>query len=82
MIDSELLALLCCPETRQALRVADAELIGQVNQKISSGSLSNKGAQPVKEVLEAALITEDGKILYPIRQGIPVMLVEESISLS
>lgn len=82
MIDSELLALLCCPETKQALRIADAALIGQVNQKISTGSLCNKGGQPIKDILEAALVTEDGKILYPIRQGIPVMLVEESISLS
>jgi uncharacterized protein YbaR (Trm112 family) len=31
--------------------------------------------------LEAGLVRADGKVLYPIRDGIPVMLVEEGIAL-
>ena len=30
-------------------------------------------------VLSEALIREDGRVLYPVDDGIPVMLVEESI---
>lgn len=32
--------------------------------------------------ISAALITADKKIAYPVRQGIPVLLTEEAITLS
>ena len=32
-------------------------------------------------VLSEALVREDGKVLYPVDDGIPVMLIEESIEL-
>ena len=35
----------------------------------------------MKNELVEALIREDGRILYPVDDGIPVMLVEESVEL-
>ena len=35
----------------------------------------------ITEPLEEALVREDGAILYPVRDGIPVMLIGESIAL-
>jgi uncharacterized protein YbaR (Trm112 family) len=81
MIDADLLKTLCCPETHQGLRSAEPTLLDQMNHKIAAGETKNRGGQPVKEMLEGGLVRGDGKFLYPIRLGIPVMLVEESIPL-
>ena len=35
-----------------------------------------------QEPLLEALLREDGRILYPVEDGIPVMLIEESVDLS
>ena len=34
---------------------------------------------PVEETMEEALITEDGKTLYTVKKGIPIMLAEKAI---
>lgn len=81
MVDPELLSLLCCPETHQELRLAGAELLEQLNLKIGAGSLQNRGGSAISEKLTGGLLREDGKVLYPVRNGIPVMLVEEGITL-
>ncbi len=81
MVDPELLKLLCCPETHQGLRLADAELVQQLNQRIAARTLTNRADRPVSEKLVEGLLREDGKILYPIRNGIPVMLVDDGILL-
>ena len=79
MIDPELLKILCCPETHQDLRVAEPALVEKLNQRIAAGDLKNRAGQPVKEKIAEALVRSDGKFLYPIRDDIPVMLVEEAI---
>ncbi len=82
MIDPDLLKILCCPETHQDLRVAEPALLEKLNQRIAGGSLNNRAGQPVKERIAAGLVRADGKFLYPIRDDIPVMLIEEAIPLS
>jgi len=52
-----------------------------VNEKISAGSLRNRGGDKVEKPITEALVREDGKVLYPVDDGIPVMLIEESIEL-
>ena len=81
LLDSELLKILCCPETHQALRVAEAAVIETLNRRIEEKSLKNRGGQAVTEKIEGGLVRDDGKLLYPIRKNIPVMLVEEAILL-
>ena len=82
MIDSELLKILCCPETHQSVAPVSADKIEKLNQQISSGSLKNRAGQPLKEKIDGGLLRTDGKFLYPIRQNIPVMLIDEAILLS
>ena len=82
MIDKDLLKILACPETRQPLSEASAELLDPLNQRIEAGEVNNVGGEPVADRLEAGLIREDGKILYPIRDAIPVLLIDEGIALS
>jgi uncharacterized protein YbaR (Trm112 family) len=81
MIQPGLLQILRCPETRQKLQPADASLIGQVNDAVSGQRLRNRGGHSVSEKIEGGLVREDGKFLYPVRAGIPVMLIDEAIPL-
>jgi uncharacterized protein YbaR (Trm112 family) len=80
MIAPELLEVLCCPADRSAVRLAsEAELAG-LNARIDSGVKNNAGA-PVADKLEAAIIRVDGTFAYPVREEIPVMLIDEAIPL-
>ncbi|WP_447978835.1 Trm112 family protein [Candidatus Nitrospira bockiana] len=80
-IDKDLLAILCCPETKQDVTLAPQALIDRLNEKIAKGELRNKVGQAVGEKLDGGLMRADKKILYPIREDIPVMLIEEGIPL-
>lgn len=81
MINEELLNILCCPETHQPLTLADKSIIEKLNLAIKEGKLKNRSGEIVKEKLDGGLIRQDKKYLYPIRNGIPIMLIEESISI-
>ena len=81
MMDPELLKIMCCPETHQAISVAEPSLIEKLNQQITAGQLRNRANQPVKETIGGGLIRDDKKFLYPIRQNIPIMLIDEAIPL-
>ena len=39
MFDYKLLDILCCPETRGKLRMADDALVGAINQAVAAGTL-------------------------------------------
>lgn len=80
-LDKDLLAILCCPETKQAVVLADEVLIQKVNGAIERGLLKNKAQKPVTEKLDGGLVRADNKILYPVREDIPVMLIDEGIPL-
>ena len=80
-LDKDLLAILCCPETKQAVVLADDLLIQKVNGAIERGLLKNKAQKPVTEKLDGGLVRADNKILYPVREDIPVMLIDEGIPL-
>ena len=80
-LDKDLLAILCCPETKQDVALADQSLVDRLNQRIEKGELKNKAGQTVSDKLDGGLIRTDKKILYPVREDIPVMLIEEGIPL-
>ena len=82
MISSELLAILCCPETKQDLCVADASLIEKINQKIEKRELKTRGGEVVAQKIEGGLIRADKQYLYAIRGDIPIMLIDEAIPLA
>jgi len=81
MIDPEFIGQLCCPETRQALHPAEPALVDNINQLIKAGILKNRGGQTVLKPIQGGLVRSDGKFLYPLREDIPIMLVEEALPL-
>ena len=78
-IDKELLAILCCPETKQDVRLFTRAELAALNEKIAEGNVKNASGVAVTEKLDGGLLRADKKILYPIREDIPVMLIEEGI---
>lgn len=81
MIDPELLKIMCCPETCQPIALADAALVEKLNRQIAAGQLRNRAGQLVTEKIDGGLIRQDNQFLYPIRNNIPVMLIDEAIPL-
>lgn len=80
-VPEDLLEILVCPESRQPVRLASEAELEAVNARIRAGEQRNRGGDKVASPLREALIREDGRILYPVDDGIPVMLVDESIEL-
>ena len=80
-MDKRLLSILCCPVTHKGLNLAKSDLLSRVNSAIAAGSLENRDGQALSGSLQEALVTDDGKVLYPVNDGIPVLLEGESVTL-
>ena len=80
-VDPELLEILVCPETRQGLRAATAGEIETVNERVRAGTAQYRGGEKLDAAIREGLVRDDGKVLYVVDEGVPVMLIEESIEL-
>lgn len=81
MIDKDLLSILACPATHQPLREATAADLAALNARVEKGGVKTVGGKAVGAKLEGGLVRQDGKLVYPVLHGIPVLLVDEGIVL-
>jgi uncharacterized protein YbaR (Trm112 family) len=81
-MDKNLLDIICCPVTHLPLEILDAARLDALNTAIRAGNLHNAAEQSVAEELQEALVSRDGRLVYPVRDGIPVLLADESIQWS
>ena len=80
-MDKRLLTILRCPVSHKGLTVMKKEQLQKINDAIGTGDLVNHEGTQVTEPLAEALVTDDGKRVYPVNDGIPVLLEGESISM-
>ena len=80
-MDKKLLSILCCPVTHKGLSLARADQLASINTAISEGRLNNRDGNALEITLKEALITDDGKTMYPVDDGIPVLLEGEAVAL-
>ena len=80
-LDQELLDILVCPETKQPVRRAGRDLLDPLNRAIDAGVVKSRDGSLVKERIEEGLVREDDGVLYPVRDAIPIMLMDEAIPL-
>ena len=76
-----LLTFLRCPQTREPLVAASADLVAKINARISRRSLEDEEGERLSKKIDGALVTESGLYAYPIRRGIPNLLVNDAIPL-
>ena len=79
MISDDLIQILVCPDTRQPVTRAPAEMVDALNEQIRQGTLRDKGGEPVGQPIEAGLLRQDGQVLYAVIDDIPRMLIERGI---
>ena len=78
-MEKKLLDIICCPLTKIPLELLDSDRLERLNSAIQSGQIKNHAAKQLTDEFREALVTRDGRLVYPIRDGIPVLLEEESI---
>ena len=78
-MDKRLLTILRCPVTHKGLSVLKRDELAKLNEAIAAGKVKTLDGVPLEAPLAEALVTDDGKRLYPVNEGIPVLLEGESI---
>jgi len=78
-LDPEFLQMLVCPATRKPLREVPAAALQALNAAIQRGGVVNRGGAAVTAPLQAGLQPEGEAVVYPVQDGIPILLTTEAI---
>ena len=78
-VDGKLLEILCCPVSKTPLTILRQEKLDKLNTAINNRDVLTVDGEKVTDPIQEGLITEDGKVIYPVRDDIPVLLEEKGI---
>jgi uncharacterized protein len=81
-IDSSLLDIVCCPVTQLPLQRLPAAQLERLNASIARREIKSRDGAIVTEAIEEMLVTRDGRLGYPVQDGIPVLLEDRGILLT
>ncbi len=80
-MNERLLDITCCPVTHQPLHKADRPLLETLNARIAEGDLVNAAGEHQRSPLQHALVTRDRRRVYPVKDGIVVLLADAAFLL-
>lgn len=78
-MDKRLLDILCDPVSKTPLKPLSKAQIEAINQAIRGNEVQSTDGRSIAQELAAGLITVDGKVIYRIDDGIPILLADEGI---
>ena len=78
-VDPKLLEILVCPITKVSVRMLGKQKLAALNRAIADGGVKHMDAAVVDAPLDEALVTSDGRTVYRVDDGIPVMLEDLAI---
>ncbi len=73
---------LACPATHQPLHDAPPALVAALNAEIARRALRDASGSLVTQALDGGLLRQDAAVLYPVRDGVAVLLAEAPIVLT
>lgn len=80
--DKALLDIVCCPVTHAPLELMGEARLERLNALIAERKIKACNDALVTEPLQSALVTRDGRVAYPVRDDIPVLLEDQGIVLA
>lgn len=80
-LDTELIEMIVCPETREKLALADSAVLEKLNAAAQGGTLRTRGGRAVSAPIAVALVRPDGKVAFVVEDDIPNLVPDEAIPL-
>lgn len=75
----ELLTILACSVTGERLRLMAPDEVSSLNEAIAAREVSKRGGALAIDPLDAGLVADAAKVVYPIVNDLPYLLPEDGI---